>query len=172
MIEHKTKTKRGRPSAYRKEFAEQARLMCLLGAIDEDLAGLFSVTTTTIDNWKNGHPEFLGALKAGKREADEKVAESLFGRALGYSHPEEKIFCGKDGDITRAATTKHYPPDTTACIFWLKNRQRDLWRDQQDHNLQGDAMPGVIRMPEKCKSVEEWTKKAAKYKRTRGEKDD
>jgi hypothetical protein len=25
---------------------------------------------------------------------------------------------------------QHYPPDTVACIFWLKNRRPDLWRDK------------------------------------------
>ncbi len=36
-------------------------------------------------------------------------------------------------------TIKHYPPDTTACIFWLKNRQRDKWRDRLDHEHSGEV---------------------------------
>ena len=35
-----------------------------------------------------------------------------------------------DGEIVRTTVRRHYPPDVTACIFWLKNRQREHWRDK------------------------------------------
>lgn len=125
-----------RPTKYKAEFAEQARKYCLLGAIDKDLAVFFEVDELTINRWKDAHPEFCKALKEGKDEADAKVADRLFNRALGYSHPEDKIF-NNNGTPMVVPTTKHYPPDTTACIFWLKNRQKEQWRDKQETELTG-----------------------------------
>jgi hypothetical protein len=130
----------GRPTKYKSEYAEQARKLCLLGATDEELASFFSVAVASIDNWKNVHPEFLGSLKAGKEQADAEVADKLYQRALGYSHPEEKIF-NDSGTIVRAETTRHYPPDTAAAFIWLKNRQGNRWKDKQEieHNVSSDV---------------------------------
>lgn len=126
--------KGGRPSRYRKEYAEQALNYCLLGATDQDLALFFNVRESTINNWKKRHPEFVESLKKGKDLADAKVARSLYHRATGYEHPETKVF-NNDGVIVTHNMIKHYPPDTTAAIFWLKNRQPDLWRDVQQQEL-------------------------------------
>lgn len=124
----------GRPSAFKPEYVEQARKLCLLGAIDKDLADFFGVSEQTVNSWKEKHPEFLESLNKSKAESDAKVVRSLYERAMGYSHPEDKIFgtLDKDGEPLIVPTTKHYPPDTTACIFWLKNRQPEDWRDKQD----------------------------------------
>lgn len=121
----------GRPSKYREEFDTQAYKLCLLGATDAQLADFFGVSTQTINSWKNKHPTFLDALNAGKHEADAKVAESLYHRALGYSHKDVSI-SNYRGQVTITPITKHYPPDTTACIFWLKNRDREHWRDRHE----------------------------------------
>ena len=121
----------GRPSEYKDEYAHLARKFCLLGATNPQLAEFFDVSVTTIDNWLASKPEFLGAVKEGREYADAHVGESLYQRACGYSHPEEKIFC-KDGEVTRVETIKHYPPDPTSLVFWLKNRRRDLWTDRQE----------------------------------------
>jgi hypothetical protein len=42
-----------------------------------------------------------------------------------------------EGEIITTKLTKHYPPDTTAAIFWLKNRQPGKWRDKTivDNNI-------------------------------------
>src|SRR5690242_5095291 len=112
----------GRPSSYKPEYAEQVRKLCLLGATNEEIADFFGVVTSTLDNWRAEYPEFLGAIKEGKLQADANVGQRLFERAMGFTHPEEKIF-QVDGQIIRADTTKQYPPDTAAAIFWLKNRR-------------------------------------------------
>jgi hypothetical protein len=125
----------GRPTKYRPEFVQLAKNYCELGATDAQLAKYFEVDEKTINTWKLKHPEFLQSLKGAKLLADEKVERSLFERACGYSVPEEKIFC-TNGEVTVVATTKHYPPDTTACIFWLKNRKPDDWRDQRNINIE------------------------------------
>lgn len=126
----------GRSTKYKKDFDEQAYKLCLLGAIDKELADFFGVKEQTVNNWKKAHPSFFESLKKGKEAADARVAESLYNRALGYSHPEDKIF-NQNGEPLIVPTTKHYPPDATSAIFWLKNRQKDKWRDKQEHEHSG-----------------------------------
>ena len=127
----------GRHTSFNKEYPEQAYKLCLLGATDKQMADFFDVSEVTLNSWKKKFPEFLKSLKKGKDEADGVIAESLFHRAKGYSHPEDKIF-NNDGEEMIVSTVKHYPPDTTACIFWLKNRQKENWRDKHDMQHSGD----------------------------------
>lgn len=134
----------GRPSKYKKEFAEQAKKLCLLGATDAELADFFEVPESTLNNWKKAHPEFMESLKSGKRLADAQVAEKLFNRALGYSHPEDDIRA-LNGEIVITPTIKRYPPDTTAAIFWLKNRQPERWRDKPEPENQ-ETTPTPVRI--------------------------
>ncbi len=119
----------GRPTSYREKYNKQAYRLCLLGAIDEELAEFFEVSVSTITNWKNEHPEFLASIKKGKMAADSKVAERLYERAMGYSHPETHA-SNYMGVITKTELIKHYPPDTVAAFIWLKNRQPEKWRDK------------------------------------------
>jgi hypothetical protein len=118
----------GRPSKFDPAICEQTVKLCKLGATDKELADFFGVSEQTVGNWKVQHPEFLGAIKAGKEEADACVADRLFARATGYSHPEVHV-SNYQGVITLTPITKHYPPDSVAAIFWLKNRQPSNWRD-------------------------------------------
>ena len=120
----------GRPSKYKPEFVEQAAKLCALGATDKDLADFFGVHVDTIDQWKSVHTDFSESLKESKAKADAKVERSLYERANGYSHKAVKIFMPASAVApVYADYIEHYPPDTTACIFWLKNRRPDLWRD-------------------------------------------
>ena len=126
----------GRPTDYREEYPEQARKLCLLGATDKELAGFFDVAESTINKWKLEHPEFSESLKEGKAQADARVAESLFHRALAYEHASEEIKI-VGGEVERVAVTKKYPPDTAAAIFWLKNRTKNTanpWKDKVEHS--------------------------------------
>lgn len=138
------KPKGGRPSLYQPQFAKQARKLACLGATDAHVADFFGVTEQTVNNWKKSHPEFFESLKAGRSEADSKVVKSLYRRALGYSHKAVKILTvarGNNGgsDVEQVPYTERYPPDTTAAIFWLKNRRPDEWRDKTQTELTGDA---------------------------------
>ncbi|QES94394.1 terminase [Empedobacter brevis] len=121
----------GAPSLYKTEYNEQARKLCLLGATDAELGDFFNVTETTINNWKIDFPEFFESIKKGKEYADANVANKLYNRALGYEHEEDKIF-NDQGVPLIVPTIKHYPPDTAAAIFWLKNRQPAKWREKQE----------------------------------------
>lgn len=117
-------------------MCDRARSAAILGATDKQLARILGIGVRTLHRWKKDHPEFMDALSEGKDEADQKVIESLFRRATGYSHPDVHI-TNYQGVITQTAITKHYPPDTTAAIFWLKNRKPDEWRDRQEHTGAG-----------------------------------
>lgn len=119
----------GRPTKYNQEYDKQAYKLCLLGATDKKLADFFEVDEATINRWKEAHETFRESIKNGKVVADAKVAEALFNRATGYSHPEDKIF-NADGEALIVPTIKHYPPDTGAAFIWLKNRAG--WKDKQE----------------------------------------
>jgi len=140
----------GRPTKYKPAFNTQAYKLCLLGATDKELAEFFEVQESTVNNWKIEYPRFLESLKRGKLKADAIVAEKLFRRATGYSHPDIDIKVIND-KIVKTPLIKNYPPDTTAAIFWMKNRRKDNWRDKQVIDIDLDGMS------------EEDAKKVAKY---------
>lgn len=123
--------KGGRPTAYKVEYIEQGKKLAALGATDREIADFFKVSESTLYLWKNTHPEFSEALKTGKAPADNRVEQSLYRRATGYSFDAEKIF-QYEGHPVRVEFTEHVPPDVTACIFWLKNRRPDEWRDKHE----------------------------------------
>ena len=125
----KAAPKRGRPTAYKAIYAEQAYAFCLLGADDKKLAELFQVGEATINRWKLAHPEFRESTKRAKEGADCQVAAALFQRAIGFSHPDVHYSISQ-GEVTVTPITKHYPPEPVCGIFWLKNRQPRLWRDK------------------------------------------
>lgn len=126
----------GRPSKFRSEFIAQAEKLCKLGATDIELADFFDVEVRTLYRWKGENEEFCQALKTGKQVADERVERSLFARANGYEHDEVDIRV-VDHAIVQTPIRKYYPPDTTACIFWLKNRKPAEWRDKVEQELSG-----------------------------------
>jgi len=120
--------KRGRPSKYKKEYAEQAYKLCLLGATDKEIADFFGVTESTLNLWKKEYPEFSESLKNGKVVADAEVAASLYKRAKGYQYVETTY---ENGALTKSVV-KEVAPDTGAAMAWLKNRQKDKWRDRHE----------------------------------------
>jgi len=109
-----------------------ARKFCMLGATDDDLARLLEVPRETLDRWLATDADFAIAVRAGREVADATVAERLYARAIGYSHPAVKIF-QSGGEPLKVDYTEHYPPDVQACVFWLRNRRRQDWRDKIEH---------------------------------------
>lgn len=126
----------GRPTDYRPEYAKQAEKLCRLAATDIEIADFFGVDVRTIYRWKEAHEEFCQSLKTGKEIADERVERSLFARATGYEHDEVDIRV-INGEVVQTPIRKYYPPDTTAGIFWLKNRRKDQWREIKAVELTG-----------------------------------
>jgi hypothetical protein len=118
----------GRPSGYKSAYVDQAFKFCLLGLDDRRIAELLGTSRAGLNRWKRSYPRFREAFGRGRDGADAAVAGALYKRAIGYSHPAEKIHVHKDGTVVRVPYIQHYPPDTSAVNFFLANRQRDLWR--------------------------------------------
>lgn len=158
----------GAATKYKDEYADQAYKLCLLGYSDEELAVFFEVSKATINNWKKEHIEFLASVKAGKEIADAEVAVSFHKRAKGYDFDEvtyEKIIVDKDSvddeeDIKldmykKKVVTKHLPPDGGSALNWLKNRQKEKWRDKIEHGLtnkDGEDVIQIFQIPDNGRS--------------------
>lgn len=104
------KKKVGRKSKY-EDFISRKGLVLVEGWARDGLTDLqiahnIGIRQSTFYDWKNKHSEFSEALKRSKEVADYEVESALFKKA-------------KMGD-------------TTAQIFWLKNRRPEKWRDKTD----------------------------------------
>jgi len=117
------------------------------GLIDEQIAQNIGIRAATLYEWKKRFPEISEALKRGKEVVDRQVENALLKRALGYEYEEVKEkFEG--GILTeRTVTKKEVVADTTAQIFWLKNRKPDTWRDKPEGTQKGDTslFEGIVK---------------------------
>jgi hypothetical protein len=118
----------GRPTLYQPKYAEIARRMFAQGATRADLADGFGVTINTVVAWQFEHQEFSDCCKQGREAADERVEQSFYERAVGYTYDSEKILVVQ-GEVIRAPIKEHVPPDPRAAEFWLRNRRPDRWKD-------------------------------------------
>lgn len=106
------------------------------GLTEEQIAHNMGITRETLRLWKNKFFGISVALKKGKEVSDIEVENALYKRAIGYTYKEttkELRADKKTGESKLVVTkevTKHIVPDTTAQIFWLKNRRPDKWRDK------------------------------------------
>lgn len=100
------------------------------GLTDAQLAHNIGVSTKTLYEWENRYSTIREAIKKGKAPVDIEVENALLKRALGYEYMEERIEVSEKDGRKVIQTTKTVPPDTTAQIFWLKNRRPDKWRDK------------------------------------------
>ena len=106
------------------------------GLIDREIANKIGISERTFTEWKSKFPIMSSVLKKGKDVIDRQVENALLKRALGYEYTETTREAVKDpdtGDVEMRVTkkvTKQVVPDTTAQIFWLKNRKPDKWRDK------------------------------------------
>lgn len=111
------------------------------GYRDEDVAKKLGVTRQTIAAWKGKYEDFAEALRKGKDVVDAEIENKLLDNARGYTYWEEtqELVDERDavtGRMVKVMKTikrvkKHVKGDTTAQIFWLKNRKPDQWRDKQ-----------------------------------------
>lgn len=113
------------------------------GLTDEQIAGNMGIVASTLYEWKKQYSEISEALKKGKEVVDRQVENALLNKALGFTKTIRKAFKCKDviydngkrvsekERIEYADEEVYIPPDTTAQIFWLKNRKPDQWRDKQ-----------------------------------------
>ena len=118
----------GRPTLYKPKYAEIAERMCSKGATRADLADRFGVSIATIVSWQLEHEVFSSACKRGQEAADDRVEQSFYERAVGYTYDSEKLFI-HEGKIIREPVKVHVPPDPKCGEFWLRNRRPDRWKD-------------------------------------------
>lgn len=141
---------RGRPkmeiSLYDKYIKGKEDLIiadCRNGADNKGLCARLGIGLTTFKSILKKHPEVIDLLKEGKDEADMKVESALYKRAIGYDIEETttEMKIGENGSVQTTVvkkTKKHVAGDTTAQIFWLKNRRPNEWKDKQDVNVTND----------------------------------
>lgn len=138
------------------------------GLIDEQIAANIGISRETLYQWKNKYSDISDALKRGKEVVDIQVENALLKRALGYEYTEvtrEVCKNAETGEMERRVTkkvTKEVVPDTTAQIFWLKNRRPDKWRDKQDIEHSGGLS---VRSVYENMSEEELMELAKKYEK-------
>lgn len=115
------------------------------GLTDEQIAANIGISRSTLNEWKKKYSDISDTLKRGKEVVDIQVENALLKRALGYKYKEvtrEKMFNPETGEyelMTTKEVTKEVVPDTTAQIFWLKNRRPEQWRDKRDVSVEGEV---------------------------------
>lgn len=121
----------GRPSKYDSHVKPKLNLVeawARDGLTLDQIAHNLGIALSTFCEYKNKYPELAEALKKGKDDIDIQVENALLKRALGYTY-EEIIY---ENGVETKRIVKEVLPDTTAQIFWLKNRRPHAWRDKQD----------------------------------------
>ena len=114
------------------------------GLTEEQIAKNMGVSRSTLSDYKVKYPDILRAIKNSKEVADREVENALFNKATGYTvklkkpmkvrHVEyDEVSGRKIAEYERIEYIEeevHVPADTTAQIFWLKNRKPNEWRDK------------------------------------------
>ena len=156
----KHKTKRGK---YHEWLTEEGLLKvegwARDGLTNEQIAHNIGITSETLRVWSNKYSAISVALKKGKEVIDRQVENALLKRALGYEYEEVKQIVEKDEmgkDRKRVEKTKKVVlPDTTALIFWLKNRKPHEWRDKRNIEHSGSINAGTEKLDSILKQLKE-----------------
>lgn len=130
--------------------AEQIKKLIQEGWTDKKIVNFLGVSELTWWKWKKEHPE-LSKLNDWKQEFTGKIERSLAAVAVGYEHPEEKVFCN-GGILTTYNTIKHYPPSVDAIKYWLNNQKKGEWSSQQELALMGKH-GGAIQLETRPKQI-------------------
>jgi len=133
----------GRPSKYKKlSEADLARVLKYLqkGATIQEVAEFLEIHRDTVHDWMNNHKEFSDIIKNGRDMADDKVEQSFFKRATGFTKKVEEVH---RGEVVRVK--KYFPPADVPGIFWLKNRRPGRWKDKQVIEHEGGVEIGDAR---------------------------
>lgn len=130
------------------------------GLTNEQIAHNMDICLTTLKDWREKYPSISTALKKGKEVVDRAVENALFKKAMGYTVPLKKTFKVKHviydngkkveeyEELQEGIDEVHVPADTTAQIFWLKNRKPDVWRDRREVKEENeDDNTGCVVLP-------------------------
>lgn len=129
------------PSKYNPDFhIPWVRGLARRGCTVEEICDELGIVKDTFYRWCKKDVALSDALKEGRSVTDRKVEDSLLKRALGYTTTERRtIVATKESGETYPAKVevveREIAPDTAACIFWLKNRDPDAWRDKREVDL-------------------------------------
>ena len=88
------------------------------GLTNEQIASNMDIVVSTLWEWRKKSPKISNALKIGKDEADIQVENALYKAAL-------------EGN-------------TTAMIFWLKNRRSKEWRDKIQQEITTESAVKLV----------------------------
>ena len=113
------------------------------GLFDKDIAKKMNVSEATLNNYKKKYPKVKEALRKGKELVDIEVENALFKKEIGYTITINEQKLDKNGCVHDLKREVHFPPDTTAQIFWLKNRKRNEWRDKVEVETNTDELNKV-----------------------------
>jgi hypothetical protein len=108
---------------------EKVEVIASMGLTDEQIAVILEISPRTLNYWKK-HPAFLQSLKRGKLKADFQITQSLYKKAIGYE------------TLDKSGKRVWMAGDTTAMIFWLKNRQPEKWREKTQLEHLGSIKTG------------------------------
>ncbi len=141
--EHKPGQWKNKGVAPSSEICARARKLGLLGITNEQLWFQLGIGKRLFERWMREYPTFKNAVMKGKIEADADMAESLYDQGMGTAITKTKVFYDPEAGIIEHQYEERQQRSTTATIFWLKNRHRQLWRDMSDKNV---TMDGPIRL--------------------------
>ena len=102
-----------------------------MGLTDEQIAKNMGVNKTTLYDWIKKFPDISNSIKKGKAPIDFEVENALFKRAIGYEYEEVETTIEEIDGKQRKRIKKIKKvalPQTSAMIFWLKNRKPEQWR--------------------------------------------
>lgn len=120
------------------EWMTEEKLTVLTGwarnITEAQIAKNIGIAPKTLIEWKKKYPKIRNALRKGREVTDIEVENALLKAALGYETTEYMI----DANGKKRAVKKQVPPNTTAMIFWLKNRKAHDWRDKREYTVEGD----------------------------------
>lgn len=113
------------------------------GLTDEQIANNCGIRRSTLFEWKKKYSDISDTLKKNKEIVDYEVENALYKKTLGYNVPvlknvkvkridyDEKGHKTKEyEELIEVYDEVHVPADTTAQIFWLKNRKPNQWREK------------------------------------------
>ncbi len=140
--------KNGRPTKLDARMAERIYFLAAKGFTDEEMVNVLGIARSTLSLWKTSKV-FSDTLKGCKEAIDNQVENALLRRALGHEYVERQIIKDVQGQISAVKeTTKYLVPDTTAAIFWLKNRRKAEWRETDKSEVKVQSPTTIQSVPD------------------------
>ena len=107
------------------------------GLTVDEIADFLGIARTTFYRYRDKYSWLEDTFQRGALTCSVKVVDSLYKRAVGYEieEVETQEYENKKGEINvrTRRSTKHFPPDVGAAIFWLKNRRKEDWKDRREN---------------------------------------